>query len=227
MGEVICKMKFIIDAGHGYNTPGKRSPAGMREFEFNREAAQVVKENLLLYENIEVFFTHSDSEDVSLKRRTDFANGLRGDVFLSIHANAFGNGWTAPSGIETYVHKTRPDKAVQLANTIQNRLISKTGLVNRGVRAADFHVLRETDMTAVLVECGFMTNKADAALLKKTSFRQTCGEEIAAALADYYNLGKKAEIYRVQAGAFAKKENADALAERLKRAGFEAFVSRD
>jgi N-acetylmuramoyl-L-alanine amidase len=117
-----------------------------------------------------------------------------------------------------------------LANTIQQRLISKTGLVNRGVKAADFHVLRETEMTAVLVECGFMTNKGDAELLKKASFRRLCGKEIALALADVYQLIKKEEhggLYKVQAGAFSSRDNAEILALRLKRAGFEAFISKE
>jgi N-acetylmuramoyl-L-alanine amidase len=224
------KMKFVIDAGHGYSTPGKRSPSGMKEYEFNRAAAQSLKEALLGYENTEVFFTHSDQEDVSLKRRTDFANTMKADVFISIHANAFGTGWNDARGIETYVYKTKPAAAVRLAGAIQNRLVFMTGLVNRGVKAADFHVLRETKMTAVLVECGFMTNRKEAEMLSSPNYRIICGHAIASALADFYNLKKKTKkrsLYKVQAGAFSKKENAEALALLLKKAGFDAFVSRD
>jgi N-acetylmuramoyl-L-alanine amidase len=226
-------MRFVIDAGHGYSTPGKRSPSGMREYEFNRAAAQALKEALLSYENTEVFFTHSDQEDVPLKRRTDFANQKKADVFISIHANAFGSGWNDARGVETYVHKTRPAAAVRLAGAIQKRLVLRSGLVDRGVKAADFHVLRETEMTAVLVECGFMTNRKEAELLQSALYRTVCGQAIASALADFYGLKKlkgkteKASLYKVQAGAFSKKENADALALLLRKAGFEAFVSRD
>jgi N-acetylmuramoyl-L-alanine amidase len=222
-------MKFVIDAGHGYNTPGKRSPSGMREYEFNRAAAQAAKKALLSYKNTEVFFTHSDQEDVSLKQRTDIANKMEADVFISIHANAFGNGWNDAGGVETYVYKTKPAPAVKLASTVQHTLISATGLVNRGVKAADFHVLRETRMTAILVECGFMTNKKEAAMLSSQQYRNTCGQAVAQALADHYGLVQKTGLeylYKVQAGAFSKEENADALAARLRKAGFEAFVSR-
>ncbi|EDL64623.1 N-acetylmuramoyl-L-alanine amidase [Bacillus sp. SG-1] len=223
-------MRFVIDAGHGFSTPGKRSPAGMKEYEFNRAAAQFVKEVLLTYENTEVFFTHSDQEDVSLKQRTDFANSMNADAFISIHANAFGSGWNEARGVETYVHKTKPPAAVRLASAIQNSLAAKTGLVNRGVKAADFHVLRETKMTSVLVECGFMTNKKEAELLKSPQYRKTCGQAIALALADFFKLTKKPDensLYKVQAGAFSKKENAEALVTRLKKAGFESFISCD
>nr|WP_113930802.1 N-acetylmuramoyl-L-alanine amidase [Bacillus sp. P14.5] len=220
-------MKIIIDAGHGYSTPGKRSPSGMREYEFNREAALAAKELLLSYEKTEVYFTHSDKEDVSLKRRSDFANRMKGDVFISIHANAFGSGWNDAHGVETYVYQTKPAAALSLANNIQTKLTERTGLKNRGVKAADFHVLRETEMTAVLVECGFMTNKKEAELLKTPSYRKTCGQAIALALADHYRLAKKeSRLYKVQAGAFSRKENAEALLSKLKRAGFEGFISR-
>ncbi|TYR98833.1 N-acetylmuramoyl-L-alanine amidase [Rossellomorea vietnamensis] len=220
-------MKIIIDAGHGYSTPGKRSPSGMREYEFNREAALAAKELLLSYEKTEVYFTHSDKEDVSLKRRSDFANRMKGDVFISIHANAFGSGWNDAHGVETYVYQTKPAAALSLANNIQTKLTARTGLKNRGVKATDFHVLRETEMTAVLVECGFMTNKKEAELLKTPSYRKTCGQAIALALADHYRLAKKENrLYKVQTGAFSKKENAEALLSKLKRAGFEGFISR-
>ncbi|WP_409251966.1 N-acetylmuramoyl-L-alanine amidase [Bacillus sp. SCS-153A] len=223
-------MKIIIDAGHGYSTPGKRSPSGMREYEFNRAAAQSVKKNLLSYENTEVFFTHSDHKDVSLDQRTDWANFIKADVFISIHANAFGSGWNEARGVETYVHLTNPQAAVRLANTIQNRLAAMTGLVNRGVKTADFHVLRETEMTAVLVECGFMTNRKEAELLQSPVYRNTCGQAIALALADFYRLKKKKDksfLYKVQAGAFSTRENAEVLVSRLKKAGFESFISRE
>ncbi|WP_421381364.1 N-acetylmuramoyl-L-alanine amidase [Bacillus salacetis] len=224
-------MRFAIDAGHGYSTPGKRSPSGMREYEFNRAAAQSAKETLLSYEGTEVFFTHSDQEDVSLKRRTEIANTMKADVFISIHANAFGSGWNEAHGVETYVYKTKPAAAVRLAGAIQNKLFSSTGLVNRGVKAADFHVLRETEMPAVLVECGFMTNRKEAELLNSPHYRTLCGQAIAHALADIYRLspkkGENASLYKVQAGAFSKKENAEALALRLKKAGFDVFITRD
>ncbi|TYR76102.1 N-acetylmuramoyl-L-alanine amidase [Rossellomorea vietnamensis] len=220
-------MKIIIDAGHGYSTPGKRSPSGMREYEFNREAALAAKETLLSYEKTEVYFTHSDKEDVSLMRRTGLANKIKADVFISIHANAFGSAWNEAHGVETYVHQTKPAAALSLAAIIQKKLAARTGLASRGVKAADFHVLRETKMTAVLVECGFMTNPKEAALLKTPLYRKVCGQAVALALAEHYKLSKKeSSLYKVQAGAFSKKENAEALLRRLKGAGFDGFISR-
>jgi N-acetylmuramoyl-L-alanine amidase len=231
-------MKIMLDAGHGYNTPGKRSPDGMREYEFNRAVANYARTLLANYQNVTVYFSHSDQADVSLKARTDKANSLDVDVFVSIHANAFGTGgWNTAGGIETYVYPTKPPVAYQLAQKIQRNLVLATGLQNRGVKTADFHVLRETKMDAVLAECGFMTNREEIKLLRSETYRRTCAEAIVKALADQFKLQPKPKptpapaptpkpdgLYKVQVGAFKDKENAEELADRLRKAGFEAFI---
>ncbi len=234
-------MKIMLDAGHGYNTPGKRSPDGLREYEFNRAVADYARQMLGNYKNVTVYFSHSDQQDVSLKARTDKANSLNVDIFVSIHANAFGSGgWSDVGGIETYVYPSRPPGAYQLAQKIQRNLAVATGLENRGVRTADFHVLRETERDAVLVEGGFMTNRNEVTLLRSETYRKTIAEGIVKALAEQFRLQPKANaapvqppsstpakrerLYRVQAGAFENEQNAKELAERLRKAGFEAYI---
>jgi N-acetylmuramoyl-L-alanine amidase len=243
-------VKIMLDAGHGYNTPGKRSPDGMREYEFNRAVANYAKQLLANYKNVTVYFSHSDQRDVSLKARTDKANSLNVDIFVSIHANAFGGGgWSNVGGIETFVYPTRPPVAYQLAQKIQRNLVISTGLENRGVKTADFHVLRETKMDAVLVECGFMTNRNEIKLLRSETYRRTIAEGIVKALAEQFKLQRKANaapapapalppaksparaktdgLYKVQAGAFENEENAKELAERLRKAGFDVYIDKE
>src|SRR5690606_23064088 len=100
-------MKIVIDAGHGPDTPGKRSPDGsLREYQFNSAVARYVADKLFGgYEGIEILMTHDDSRDVPLKERTDRANAWKADLFVSIHANAAGDGtsWNSAQGIETFV----------------------------------------------------------------------------------------------------------------------------
>lgn len=237
-------MKIMLDAGHGYNTLGKRSPDGLREYEFNRAVANYAKQLLDGYSDATVYFSHSDQSDLSLQSRTNKANSLDVDVFVSIHANAFGSGgWNPAGGIETFVHPSKPPVAYQLAQKIQRNMVLSTGLKDRGVKTADFHVLRETKMDAVLVECGFMTNTQEAKLLRSETYRKTCAEAIVKALADQFRLqlkpkpaappppvpssAKNARLYKVQAGAFQEKQHAENLAEELRKAGFEAFIEYD
>ncbi|XEC97060.1 N-acetylmuramoyl-L-alanine amidase [Paenibacillus tarimensis] len=188
-------MRIVIEAGHGPETPGKRCPDdSMREFHFNSAVAQYAAVLLKGYEDVEVIHTHEMDRDVPLKQRTDRANALNANLFVSVHANAYGaGGWNNVRGIETFVYTTRPAPAVALANAVQRQLISKTGLEDRGVKSADFHVLRESKMTAILVECGFMTNQEDAALLKSGTYRRTCAAAIVAGIAENYGLRKLPE----------------------------------
>lgn len=226
-------MKIMLDAGHGYNTAGKRSPDGMREYEFNRACAAYAKAFLEGYENVTVYYAHSDHTDVPLQQRTNSANSLNVDVYVSIHANAYGTTWNSSGGIETFVYVTRPPLALSLAQKIQRNLISQTGLRDRGVKTADFHVLRETDMDAVLIECGFMTNPQEIILLRSESYRKNCADAIVKALAEQFGLVKISTpvpapttgLYRVQVGAFKNRDNANALADRLKKDGYQNFIS--
>ena len=188
-------MRIVIDAGHGPETPGKRSPDGsLREYQFNSAVARYVEEALLHYEGVEILFTHDDNRDVPLKERTDRANACNADLFVSIHANAAGDGgWNSAQGIETYVYTTRPPAAVTLANAVQRNLIRMTGRPDRGVKSANFHVLRETKMPAILVECGFMTNREECELLKSDAYRRKCAEAIVAGIVETYGLKRKVE----------------------------------
>lgn len=189
-------MKITLDAGHGNNTPGKRTPDdSMREFHFNNAVANYARELLLKYENVIVDFAHDPSGkvDIALIARTNTANSKKSDVYVSIHANAYGSNWNDANGIEAFVHTTASAVSKNLATLIQSKLIKATSLKNRGVKSADFHVLRETNMPAVLVECGFMTNRDEAALLMSDDYRRLCAKAIAEALAEFYNLKLKKE----------------------------------
>jgi N-acetylmuramoyl-L-alanine amidase len=230
----------ILDAGHGGRdkhrnptTPGKRSPDGMLEHEFNSRVADVMKAELEKYEGVRVVFVHEPGRDVPLTDRTNKANQLKADVYVSLHANAFRGTMGNHTGVETYVHTSNPKDARQLAEAIQSALVSATGLANRGVKMANFHVLRETKMTAVLIEHGYMDSVVDLPKLKSDEFRKLCGVTNAKSVADFLGLKRKPEpkpapkadvLYKVQVGAFSSKENAEAFAKRVEAEGFNTFI---
>jgi N-acetylmuramoyl-L-alanine amidase len=226
----------MIDAGHGYETVGKRTVDGMKEYEFNRTVANEMKKLLSDYEHVTVLFSHSDHSDVPLIARTTKANQAKVDLFVSIHANAHGNGsaWTSAAGIETFVYLTKPKKAYELAKIVQANLVARTLRIDRGVKLANLHVLKATNMTAILCECGFMTNKHEAHLLRMDEYRHTCAKAIVHGIATYYQLVKKKntepatstkELFKVQVGAFKKKETAEKLVLDLQNKGYEAIIA--
>lgn len=250
----MAKLIVFLDAGHGLYTAGKRTPDGsLREFQFNDPTAEYVNDLLKNYANVETYFVYDEdgSTDTPLKTRTDRANAIYAKnkgakaVYVSIHANAYGSGWNSADGIETYVYTTKPAEAVQLANKVQSALIKATGRDNRGVKSANFHVLRETHMTAILVEAGFMTNKEEAKLLKTDEYRRKVAGAIVDGLVAQYGLKRKATpaptkpaptkpapkpqpkgdlYYRVVTGSFTDRKNADERIAKLKKAGFDSFV---
>lgn len=178
-------MKIMIDAGHGPETKGKRSPDGrLREFHFNAPVADEVKKQLMAIGHT-VIFSHLPNQDVPLHERTALANRLKVDFFISIHANAFGTAFNDTSGIETFTYPNPSSATKNLAAIIHQALLLSTGRKNRGLKQADFAVLRDTWMPAVLIECGFMTNMEELALLKSDGYQKRCARAIAFAVDCY------------------------------------------
>ncbi|TQR19978.1 N-acetylmuramoyl-L-alanine amidase [Psychrobacillus vulpis] len=175
-------MKIMLDAGHGPETLGKQTPDGkLKEFEFNQAVVQIIKRELECC-GVIVMLSHPGTSDVPLSERTNLANKLGVQAFISIHANAFGSSWNNVSGIETFTYTKPSEQSKILAKWIQDSLCSITNRSNRGVKQANFAVLRDTIMPAVLVECGFMTNNAEAALLQSSHYRNLCAKAIAYAI---------------------------------------------
>jgi N-acetylmuramoyl-L-alanine amidase len=191
-------MKIMLDAGHGLSTPGKRTPDGMREFEFNSAVTEIAKKLLLEYENTQVIFAHDPTGkvDVSLADRVAKANKEKVDVVVSIHANAFGDDWNDANGIETFISDDRfPFNELELASYIQKYLIRETGRKNRGVKRGSLYMTKVSNtIPSVLVECGFMTNKEEAALLKSSSYREKCAQGIVKGLAEQFKLKLKSKV---------------------------------
>lgn len=217
-------MKFAIDAGHGPDTLGKRSPDGsLREFVFNSNVADRIVNLLKGYQDVDTLKVYKYNVDVPLKTRTDAANAWKADVYVSVHANAYGDGktWNDGQGIETYVYTTKPKAALLLATEVQNQLLRATGRPNRGVKSADFHVLRETDMTAILCECGFMTNKEECELLKHPRYQEIVAAAIVKGLEVVYKL-KKVELVRYEI--IGDKNKMSKLAAELSDRGYEVHI---
>ena len=146
-------MKIFINAGHGGNDSGAVGN-GLIERDVNFFIANRV-ESYLLAVNYDVKLFQYDG----LQAICDEANNWHADFFVSIHCNA-GGGF----GTETFYVSERGRK---LANAIQNQIVNSVGTFNRGVKTADYFVLLNTNMPAVLVECAFIDNPYDAKLLRE------------------------------------------------------------
>lgn len=186
-----------IDAGHGPETAGKRSPDGtLREYQFNRAVADELQRLLGGYKCIS-FRTDEESSDVPLKSRSAEANSKKATFFISIHANAAGHGWSTASGIETLIRDegTESDRykaSFSLAAAVQRRLIEGTKLRDRGIKQrTDLHILNAVKAPTILVEAGFMTNRIEVQLLRQDAYRKLVADCILKGINDVYKLAKK------------------------------------
>lgn len=258
------KYIFISDQGHRKDTSGKNAN-GLYEYEFNQDVAERV--NKLLESYGEVYFTmttenHPYNEQTSsgrtknLQYRCDVANNIYKDaikkygkdnvkcVLVSIHANAFDN--PSASGYEIYVYKKSLESykiAQSIHNSAKDILEVGTSIKDRGIKEANFYVLKHTSMSSLLIEHEFYTNPEAVKKLKDDNFRQKCAEHIAKGLCNYYGIEYKEphnnnkdkenntkndtdELYRVQVGAFSDKKNAEKLLDKLDKIGFKGFIDK-
>jgi N-acetylmuramoyl-L-alanine amidase len=165
-----------IDAGHGGRDPGAIGPTGLHEKEVVLDVALRVRE-LLVRSGVRVIMTRETDTFVELADRSRLARAQGATAFVSIHANASTR--PAANGSETYY--LTPQSLV-LAQMMQEELGRVSGLANRGVRTANFQVLRENDVPAVLVEVAYLSNVDEEARLRAAAFRQRLAEAVARAV---------------------------------------------
>ena len=161
-----AKPLIILDPGHGGSDEGAK-------VNFFHEKRVTLLTTLALKKYLEekgyrVILTRSRDVFVPLDRRVSIANKTRAVIFVSIHYNASQS--KEAKGIEVFYYKgrnsSRTQSSKQLADAILHQMIRETAADSRGVKVGNFHVIRETDMPAVLVEGGFITNKEERMLLR-------------------------------------------------------------
>src|SRR5207237_2675392 len=128
---------------------------------------------------INVVITRTSDVFIPLDTRVDIENSTPNSIFVSIHFNDSRR--RGVKGFETYYHSPY---AAELAQNIQNRLCSLNGAVNRGVHTADFRVVRKGLYPAVLVECGFLSNRSEGREARNGEYRELLADKIAQAIVE-------------------------------------------
>lgn len=240
--------KISLNAGHGLNTAGKRclksiDPKETREWFLNDRICDKIEAKLKDYEGYSLIRLDDTTgkTDVPLKTRTDKANAFNADFYLAIHHNAGINGGKG-GGVVAFVYAKSKDNSPEVVwrNELYNSIIKHTGLKgNRStpLSKADFHELRESKMPAVLIECGFMDSTVDTPIILTDKFAEQVATACVEVIVKKGGLKKKQtptvpakptttnKIYRVQVGAYSVKANAEAMKEKLKKAGFDGIIT--
>jgi N-acetylmuramoyl-L-alanine amidase len=168
----------VVDAGHG----GKDNGAFRRFGGAEKNATLDVANRLaakLRESQFRVVMTRSSDVFIPLDERAAISNRQKDAIFVSVHFNDSGR--RGIRGFETYYHSpvARP-----LAYRIQQQIMTLPGAVNRGVKTANFRVLRKAEYPAVLVECGFLSNRKEGAAARSASRRDDLADKIAEAIVD-------------------------------------------
>lgn len=193
---------IVLDPGHGGSDRGAKGRSGT-EKTLTLDLARRVKRHLEK-NGVRVLLTRSSDRTVPLEDRVQFCKSKKADVFVSLH---FNSGGAAASGIETYClppagapatadvrarrHFVRApgnrhdDHNVLLAHLVQQSLLRATGACDRGVRRARFYVLRYASCPAILVEAGFLSNRAEEQRIVKADYREAMARAIAEGILAY------------------------------------------
>lgn len=238
--------KIAIDAGHYLYTDGKRCLKSLdanetREWVLNDRVADALAtylesagHTILRVDDV------TGKKEVTLSERCRRANVWDADYYVSIHHNAGVNGGSG-GGTVVYIFPNCGGKTEQAQRAIYVNAVKRANLKgNRssGLAEADFQVLRESAMPASLVECGFMDSSTDIKYILNPEWSKKIALGIAEGICEVFGGTVKetvktpekapekasGKLYRVQVGAFSKKENAEAMLTKLKSHGFDGYI---
>jgi len=181
----------MIDPGHGGRFPGAIGPAGTQEKDVVLEVSKILEADLIEM-GAEVRMTRSSDVEVApggslrddLKARVDLANQWPADLFISVHANSAEN--SAAKGTETFHAIKASDRSKTLAKLLQKSMIDDLALTDRGVKASNFYVIKNTKMPASLVELGFLSNPGEEQILADPAMQKRFGHALSKGVADYF-----------------------------------------
>ncbi len=171
----------VLDAGHGGIDPGA-SAGGYNEKDINFTILNLYTKEYFKNSDIKIYFTRIEDVKIDLYERADFASRVEADLFISLHMNAVSS--TSVNGTSVYYSLLNTStmrgglNGKLMASTLTNNLSKALGTKNRGVATANFVVIRETRMPAVLIELAFITNADDRKIITTEATQRKAAKTI-------------------------------------------------
>lgn len=186
-------LKIVVDPGHGGRDSGAIGPTGKQEKDCTLGISLKLTEKLRGL-GAEVRMTRETDRTVGppdgshrdeLQARVEFANSWPSNLFVSVHCNS--NESPSAHGTEVYIARGASRASQEMAREIHRDMVDQTGLRGRGVSRADFYVIKNTTMPAVLIETAFISNPTEEALLADSNFQQRTADSIASGLVKFHH----------------------------------------
>ena len=174
-------LRVILDAGHGGKDGGTYS-GSLIEKNVNLDIVMLMKP-LLEAKGVEVVLSRDTDKFLKLEDRTYLANRTGGTLFVSIHCNYYQEGSTI-SGVECYYYD-KSKKSRKCAETVISQLKAGGKLTVRNAKDADYYVLVNTYMPAILVEVGYLSSSTDRQNLGSSQYKETMAQELVNGIWNY------------------------------------------
>src|SRR2546426_8107797 len=168
----------VVDAGHGGKDNGAYRRFGGAEKIATLDVAQRLDRKLRESE-LKTVMTRSSDVFIPLDERVNIENSQKNAIFVSIHFNDSRR--RGIRGFETYYHS---GVSFDLASRIQEKLMTIPHSANRGIHTANFRVLRNATCPAVLVECGYLSNRSEGGQARDWEYRELLADRIAEAIVE-------------------------------------------
>ena len=183
---------ITIDPGHGGRDPGTRY-GNLLEKDINLEISRVLQKELIK-EGAIVYLIREEDIDFSkdtdyrkkrgdLKRRIDFIESKKSDIYLSIHLNWYNDYYYG--GAEILYNNINKENKI-LAENLRESLIDNK-IKTRDLKTTNLYLYSNTTVPGVLIECGFLSNKNDRYLLQTKKYQEKFSKSITSGVINYFN----------------------------------------
>ena len=194
---------IIIDAGHGGEDSGAVGVTGVWEKDLNLQMALQIgadfeeKGYVVVYTRTDDRLLYTEAENIygirkisDLKNRVKVAEKYPEAILVSVHMNSFGS--SKYSGLQVY-YSNNNDESRMLADSIQNRVATDIQKDNkRDIKSGkDMYILENVSNTAVLIECGFLTNEAECKKLSEKEYQKQLSFSIVCGIIEYIEKNQK------------------------------------
>ncbi|MBO1514808.1 SH3 domain-containing protein [Metabacillus bambusae] len=179
--QYVKNKTIVIDPGHGGQDSGAVGTRGTLEKNLTLTTAKLVYDKLKSA-GANVYLTRSNDTYISLNSRVRTSHYRNAKAFISLHYDSTTD--RSANGTTAYYYSSLKD--AQLASKMNSELVKQSNLRNRGIKYGNFHVLRENNVPATLLELGFLSNRTEELTVNTSSYQEHVSQGIYNGLTQYF-----------------------------------------
>ena len=186
---------IVLDAGHGGRDNGCQGANGTIESEINLQITKILEQMLKDF-GFRVILTRTDEKGLydenatnykvsDMEKRVNIIRRAKPDFVVSIHQNSYSN--THQKGAQVFWQEKNSDSE-NFAKAIQEALVSQIPNARQEANFGDYYILKESPTSAVIVECGYLTNPEEEALLQSPEYQEKIAYAIVCGIVKYFDI---------------------------------------